>query len=278
MDNFLIDIVSDLHIEQWNNKYSTKYPCGKINNLPYNFEDKKGSILIVAGDTSDDIDLTLEYLNNISSKYEKILFIDGNHEHVNKYPNLYTVEEINGKVISLNNHKLIYLPNNNYIYKNTLFIGVCGWWNYNDKNDINKNLNYFDNWIPHFTEKDNLNFIDNVIKRCKNETKYIKDTLFKYKDYDNIKNIIIITHTLPINIFSTINDKYLNLGTDINSELNILQLQKINNKISHYIFGHTHQKHNENLNNIKIICNPRGRPEDYDRKKYNLETIEIINN
>ena len=31
------------------------------------------------------------------------------------------------------------------------------------------------------------------------------------------------------------------------------------------------------INNIEFICNPRGRPEDYDREIYNLKNLEFTN-
>ena len=39
MDNLSIDIVSDLHIDQWDNTLKSKYPCGIRTNKPYDFND-----------------------------------------------------------------------------------------------------------------------------------------------------------------------------------------------------------------------------------------------
>ena len=72
MANILIDIVSDLHIDQWNTDLDNKYPCGKRSNYPYDFDNKKANILVVAGDTSDNINLSLDYLEQVSEKYDKI--------------------------------------------------------------------------------------------------------------------------------------------------------------------------------------------------------------
>ena len=92
MNKINIDIVSDLHIEQWDSSIKNKYPSGKIKDSPYKFPNKKSNILIIAGDISDDINNSLNYINELSKIYQNVLFIDGNHEHVNKYPNLYTVD------------------------------------------------------------------------------------------------------------------------------------------------------------------------------------------
>ena len=63
-----------------------KHPYGDIVHKPVELNNKS-DILIIAGDISDDIDLSIKYIDNISKKYKKILFVDGNHEHVNRYPN-----------------------------------------------------------------------------------------------------------------------------------------------------------------------------------------------
>ena len=99
MDNFSINVISDLHIDQWDPKYSIKYKCGLVKEFPLNWDkivDKniKNKILIVAGDVSDDLELSCNYLNHISQYYNKILFVDGNHEHVNKYPNIVLIFNI----------------------------------------------------------------------------------------------------------------------------------------------------------------------------------------
>ena len=98
-----IDIVSDLHVDQWNPNYNNKYPCGEISNNPYNFKYPESDILVIAGDISDDINISIDTLNTASEYYDKVIFVDGNHEHVHKYPYLYTYDEIYDKIKKNNN-------------------------------------------------------------------------------------------------------------------------------------------------------------------------------
>ncbi len=152
-----------------------------------------------------------------------------------------------------------------------VIIGSCGWWNYNDENpmDIKKSLNYFDSWITHFNEKDNCDFIKNVIKRSNEEFNYLYKLLKMYETDDTVNNVIIVTHTIPDITFA---DTEI-FGSHI-CEYNTLfkHLFKFT-KLSKWIFGHTHQEWNINHNNVDFICNPRGRPDDYNREKYS--TIEM---
>ena len=97
-NNISVDIISDLHIDQWSNKYINKYPCGTIKEHPLIFNKSNSDYLIVAGDISDTLNTSLNYLDKISEHYEKILFVDGNHEHVNIYPKLYSTKYINSLI------------------------------------------------------------------------------------------------------------------------------------------------------------------------------------
>lgn len=267
MDNFknlYIDIASDIHIDQWNNDIENIHPCGKKLHFPYDFDDKKSKILIIAGDVSDDIDLSIEYLNKISDKYDKILFVDGNHEHVKRYPNLFTSDEINKKVT---NDKIVYIPKNPYIIDKTIFIGCCGWWDY--KSGLEHN--YFKNWIKSFKKKENLSFCHNVLNRSIEEYNYIKDLVKKYDNETNIDNIVILTHTVPLDML--VLDEH---NTVVNTKFkDIIDNSK---KISHWIFGHTHDHIETKYKGIHFICNPRGRPEDFNRKIYKIKSTDIKSN
>uniref|UniRef100_A0A6C0C5V9 RING-type domain-containing protein n=1 Tax=viral metagenome TaxID=1070528 RepID=A0A6C0C5V9_9ZZZZ len=265
-DNKLsLDIISDLHIDQWSKKYKIKYPYGEIVEKPININNKS-DILIIAGDISDDLDLSLNYINNISEKYDKILFIDGNHEHVNAYPELYDINFIHKKVNELNNNKIIYLPNNEYKINDKVFIGYCGWWDYNNKLDLENGKKYFNKWIPEFTEEDNILFMNNVLNQAEYEYDKIINLLKKYDNDDSIKEIILVTHSVGHKSF-----KVVNKSTDYNTMFNNIKSNKLNN----WIFGHTHYDINDKINNIKYICNPRGRPNDFNRLKYDIKTLII---
>ena len=266
-----IDICSDLHIDQWSNKYINKYPCGIIKECPFEFKTTDSKYLIVAGDISDNLLCSIDYLNEISKYYEKILFVDGNHEHVHKYPDLYEKKYINNLI---NNDKIVYLSNKPYQLNNTVFIGACGWWDYNnsDSETIDKNHNYFDEWIPHFTLKDSENFINNVINKSIEEIEYLDNNIKKYMNDVSVKNIVIVTHTLPKACFFDDDKDKIELSTEYNTKFeNLLKYDKI----THWIFGHTHTYWDKKINNIQFYCNPRGRPEDYNREIYKLKQITI---
>ena len=48
-------------------------------------------------------------------------------------------------------------------------------------------------------------------------------------------------------------------------------------KLKYWLFGHTHYKIHNKINNTEFICNPRGRPDDFNRENYEIQTITINN-
>ena len=261
------EIMSDLHIDYWDLKLPLKHQSGERKNFPLDVENRK-DILVIAGDISDDLDISVKFLEKISKCYKYILYVDGNHEHVNRYPSLYTTTEINKKIT---NPQIKYLRKNHFIIDKTVFIGACGWWNYcdMDKKVVEKSKNYFKEWVKGITDELALEFIHNTNKRSIEEFKSLKNEVDFYNKRKDIENIVIVTHTVPLE--DMIRDE--EEGTEHNTKY--LELLKDNKKIKLWIFGHNHAQFDRKINGVRFVSNPRGRPEDYDREEYNSKVISI---
>ena len=80
MSDFNIDLCSDLHIDQWDTNIVNKYPNGHIKDFPFEFSNNTGAkYLIIAGDISDNLNNSINYLNDVTEHYDKVLLVDGNH-------------------------------------------------------------------------------------------------------------------------------------------------------------------------------------------------------
>lgn len=274
----LFDIVSDLHIDQWDSSLSGQYLCGQVKDVPYQFPNSDSRILIVAGDISDDIDLSLQYLNDISNQYDKILFVDGNHEHVGKYPLLISTEDINKKVLALENPKLIYLPKNNYMINKTVFLGFCGWWDYDSANEesLLKAEEYFNSWMPHLDVNDSKIFCFNVMSNYIRQFALLEKQLIKYQSDSNIEQIVIVSHTVPLKKFALEKKGDIRTSSQLQTDAFKLLDGKYS-KISTWIFGHTHHQFDEFIStyDVRFIAQPRGRPEDFDRTNYKLKKVKL---
>ena len=268
-----MDIISDLHIDHWSSIYNKKYPFGTIKEFPFRFNPTlNSSFLIIAGDICDNIEDSVNFLHYASHFYEKILFVDGNHEHTHKYPYLYTKQNISNMI---DNKKVIYLSQQSYVIQDVAFVGSSGWWNYNnaDPDTISKCTTYFNSWIPQFGKKENMEFIDNVLVRAKEDYEYLNTTIAKFEEDPIINKIVVVTHTVPKpELCSNFTFKCNSTATQHNSDFQEFNKYK---KISHWIYGHSHTNNDYYENEIRYINNARGRPDDYDRTSYQVKTIEI---
>lgn len=278
---YSVDLVSDLHIDQWNPKLPNLYPCGKIKNFPMEWKGiDKSPYLIVAGDVSDDLDLTLSYLDDVSKHYKKILFVDGNHEHSHLFPHLWKEGVIQEKLNKIGNSKLVYLPAKPHIIDGVAYVGMCGWWDYfQEKKYLQEDLDYFKSWRSNFGIQDSKMFINNVSNKACEQVEEMKNWIQKFHRSSNVHTIVLVTHTVPFIKFSN------HYRTQVNSLYS--ELLYLTPKLKFWFFGHTHQqwdkqtqvdemvKNNELIKSIRFIANPRGRPDDYDREKYQVKSIYL---
>ena len=268
-----IDLSSDLHIDQWDKTLEVKNPCGEVKHFPYSFKETTNKILIIAGDISDNIDLSIKYLDEQSDNYERILFVDGNHEHASTFPNLLDINTINAKIQKLNIDKIVYLLKTHYKIGKTIFIGYCGWWDYDDNNkySVDSALSYFSSWIKEIAESKgaSLSFINNVMKNSYNQHELLKRHLDYYQNDDTIEDIVIVTHTVPLKELAL--DEKGNIETSCQLQSKAESLLEKYPKLKKWIFGHTHNQLSLVKNGVHFVSNPRGRPEDFDREEYFLK-------
>ena len=75
----------------------------------------------------------------------------------------------------------------------------------------------------------------------------------------NTKNskCIVITHHLPT--FKVIHSKYKD-SIELNSFFASNSDELISDPVIYWIYGHTHTASSHNINGVKVLCNPKGYP------------------
>jgi len=286
-----IDYVSDLHIDHHWQRTKLIDPTGprfqdKYGNALYfdwEWYQRKnvelGNILIIAGDTSNNPDLTIKVVNQASDLYDYVFFIDGNHEHYNKKlysENIKLFEDHYSQNYSSN-----YLNQNNpcKIVERTAFLGACGWYDwrcYEDegfaaseaKEDWKRGLNdkciIFDQGDPEV-----LAFRD---------AKILSDKVSKLQNDDNIDNIVIITHSSPLKTLMVVSqDPFWNRLTPsfVNTQMSNVIKVDVKNKIKYWIYGHTHFRKTEKISNITFLNNAYGYIGEFPNEVWTLKQIEM---
>lgn len=252
-----IDVCSDLHVDI-NREFFATLDWNTIKN-------KNSNILIIAGDIGNTFSVQKKFLKKISDYYQYILFVDGNHEH---YGSIINGDWHNNTIqnnqkylneITSNHPNIIYLPKNEFIIDDTVIIGYNGWYDwkmmcpqfsYNQQKNVwqhNSNDNHIRTDIP--IDELALIHTNNIIDRVK-----------KYENDSNIKNIIIITHTVPH--YKLLTHNYIDVeyemlsGSYANS--NMIEVLNHSSKIKAWIYGHTHNRKIINIDDVDFINNAFG--------------------
>jgi predicted phosphohydrolase len=235
----IIQYISDLHLE-----FYKKLPYITV----------KAPILCLTGDIgypfSNNYNDFLCYVNSLN--FIKIFLIAGNHEY---YSNVYSMEQINIKInliIKENNlTKITFLNNSSEEYDNYLFVGSTLWSCVRNTNNLTNDFNMILNITPEIYNKlhdESINYITNIVNTNSN------------------KNIIVLTHYLPS--YKLIDKKYIKYNNyyqcfaSNNDNL-------INSPICLWIYGHTHTQNISKINNVTMICNPIGYPNENYETDYN---------
>lgn len=259
-----IDIVSDLHVEHW-----TLYPYDwKLN--------KKADIVVIAGDLADDLDLTINELHKACDVYEKVIYIDGNHEstmHYNdlSFGNKYICEKMKDRqhFYNLSQHDVV-------LNDDLVIIGTCGWWDFRicePEITFDESTDCFDcEWNPR-QDIDKKIIIDNIINEANTNYINIKNKIKKYKDE---YKICLVTHTVPSKLL--LSDSYPYDRKFAGYYGNSMFEEFVNeDSVKYFIFGHNHDAIQKKLVNGKVfINNARGRPQDFNRVDYKSYTTELV--
>ena len=223
-----IQILSDLHTEFMKDR-GKKY----ISLLdPENVD-----VLILAGDiaVSPDIPSVMKYFCN-RYKEAKVIFVNGNHHF---YGNDYKTTIQYCKKAVAQNSNLIWLDNDVVEIKGQRFIGTPLWFSWTPKVQ-----QYYDNWSD-------FRCIYDFKRWLPRENKKSMDFLNK----EMKENDIVITHYLPS--WKCVAPKWV--GNDCNcffvTDQENLIIER-NPKL--WIFGHTHESVDININNTRMLCNPFG--------------------
>ena len=287
-----IDYVSDLH---WDHHWQrtklydpTNSPRIKDDNgnpIYFDWEyykkqnKDKGNVLVIAGDTSNSVDFTIEVIEQAIDAYDEIIFVDGNHEHYNR--KLYS-ENITKLENALKQYLTVtYLNHNNpyIIIDKVAFIGACGWYDwqcYEDegftaaeakedwKRGLNDRIIQFDQGDPEIMARRDARILSKITKDLQND--------------DNVNNIIVITHSSPLKDLMHISeDPFWNRLTPsfVNSQMRDVIDTDLNNKIKYWIYGHTHFRKIETIGNITYVNNAYGYTDEFPNEVWSLKQVEI---
>jgi hypothetical protein len=256
------DLISDLHIETWNQRFSWQ-------GLP------TSPVCVVAGDISNDRALVVDALEQLGEVYNAVLYIDGNHEHKNYYGNIsQSYRELKSLISAIPN--VVYMQDNVVITNNVAFLATNGWWGF----DFNPNL-LEDQSIFWFEEKEKISqYAALEIKAySEHDARYMINSVRKLQTQKDVSSIVLITHTVPapwlishdIELVDTW--RFNSMG---NSLIEAALKEDTEHKIKTWCFGHYHLPIEVVRNNITYVSNPRGQGDStYSQSAYYPKRVRV---
>jgi hypothetical protein len=242
---FSFDLISDLHVETWNNFDWDGQPTS-----PY---------CVVAGDVARNRDRLLETLEHLGRCYPGgVFYMDGNEEHKDYLDDLRaSYHDLAKDVDAIPN--VVYMQDNLIIVNGVALLGTNAWWTYDFDPKIDTDV-CIQELQDHFG-------IDNasatsIGSMAYNDYAYMLKSVRRLQTHMEVGSIIIVTHTIPapwiISHDPDLVDTWRFNGMG-NSEITKIIDADTEHKIKTWCFGHYHKPVDQNLGGIRYLCNPRGR-------------------
>jgi len=257
------DLVSDLHIDFWADEFQHDW-----------IKHQTSDTLVIAGDVSDSVEMTCEYVTGLEQHYKHIMIIDGNHEHQKRMQEIPdSTQHFKECIAQTRAH---YLGSGHYQTGNVRFIGINGWWSF----DFGTPNVDFDRCMEAFLTKTSWGSkaatlqIEQGIADCK----FLKKEMRSAQWDKTVEHVVVITHPLPHpsciswNIYPGDN---LMVGLYGNSLFQEILDADVQQKMRYWLFGHNHDQKCIPYGDAKLISNPRGRPKDWNREEYKPLRLEI---
>jgi Icc-related predicted phosphoesterase len=250
-----IQLASDLHFEFLNQL--------KYQELLDEFTGE-ADVLILAGDVVPlrFVDVVRDVLGGFCEKYEHVVYVPGNHEYYKT--NTRDAHLVLGAVTN-ELHNLHWLNNNSVQIRGRKFFGGTLWFKNLPGNGI-------------FKEQLNDFYL------IKNFEPWVYDQVkeFEYRyDHEVNKETIVVSHHLPAN--ESIAPKY-KLPDPTAPSLNRFFLNDQEDRARQkkpllWVHGHTHEACDYHIGETRVVCNPRGYPnEGQSRARYNSNLIIDVPN
>lgn len=273
------DYCSDLHVDFYGGSKSIDWNALKTSD---------SEILLIAGDISSNLMTSAKVLENAKKVYKHVCYVDGNHDHYqlsNKIQMMTVSENLEYFKQNSKTNKWTFLPFSDLIVGNTAFIGRNGWydWNYTNGQSISCDIQQ-KIWNRYMSDASTILFDYSKSKEtiypnelAMRDAVELQKLVKKYESDPNIKNIVIMTHVLPIE--SALVDKSSDpIWNGLNGSFYNSKLKNVftnSSKIRYWIFGHTHFPKNILYKNIQFVCNPKGYPTELSSMVFEPKTIEL---
>lgn len=220
-------------------------------------------VLVVAGDTSNDIGTLIKFLTKTSKRttIPHILVLDGNHEHYANANQKRTVQETCAKIAAQMPDRCTYLPSGPVQIGHLWFVGCNGWYSFDSTGDPIYNRSI---WKDEMNDDLNIGF-SRILQTppwdlAELDASYVSETVAAIRKRDPDARFVIATHTAPHRQMLSPNPKYIRTNPFyVNTKMEAV-LEQHAEAIAVWVHGHTHHRNEKFIHGTYVIANPRGYP------------------
>lgn len=240
-----IGFLSDLHVT-----HNTNMKEQAIQAVEEAYNKNSIDKLFLAGDTTNNYKMTLEFVDELVERGLDVYVIFGNHEYW-----------------SVNYEKALEIDHDRYINNMAMDLGdvtviaIDGYFDYSFVREVNKpHMEH----IPKDSETLKIRgkqYFDLKQSKIKNHEEVFKDVLSnlrKLLEDNKGKEIILMTHYVPHEDFVRYMDDFIwNTNNAFMGSKRFGELAE-EYGVDKVIFGHTHTQYNKEINGVSYHCNPVG--------------------
>lgn len=239
-------IASDLHLEFADYEFT-----------PH--DEDKDTVLILAGDivTINSLKNYKSFFDKISSQFKKVLLICGNHEYYNS-----TLSSISTYRTYLTKYKNIKLLDNwSTVIDGVYFIGSTLWTDFNSQNEntMNSAQHNLNDYKVIKVKEDNGEereiLSTDILNAHLLSRKYLFNTVKRFRRVDPNAKIVVISHHAPS--VESISENFRS-GPLFGLYHSNLHHEISKTKPNLWVHGHTHTSSDYQLEDTRVVCNPRG--------------------
>lgn len=248
------DLASDLHVD---------INQGRLPEIDWATYRNEGShLIVIAGDSCNNFEGLINELDKLRRVYSAVVFVDGNHEHYDSLMSVKNNMEFLEELADMN-EGLYYLRGNNSVqFEDVLFVGACSWYDFRFIPDQYTLDQARESWLKQSSDRTYIHFDKSPEHYALEQSLAIADMVEAAQDNDDIKKIVVVTHTVPVMKGITIKGEMdwdtLN-GAYGNKHMDRVWEKDVEKKIIHSVFGHTHFDMDfMDKDGIRFVVNPLG--------------------
>jgi hypothetical protein len=250
-----IDIVSDLHEDIQGGQFvdwsKTKSP--------------DSDLLIIAGDTANDVERAAHSINVASLYYRYVFVTDGNHEHYSSVPVDYNC----GKLHAMLNNNVYFLHPNGWQHSivpehpNLAIIGCNGWYDFDHPQY--SDVECISAWMDRSNDSRRINFGSDikqleVKQKAQDASRFIAQRVCRLAKNKDVEHIILVTHTVPgydLLVHKPDDIEWEKLSGAYSNE-SMSTIPELDPRIKLWVSGHSHHADDRTIDGIRYLRNPRG--------------------